>query len=103
MFEYVEIATTVLLLVLFAAAEIYRLSAPKRGRLISCEPIAGGLGGYNAKVELKSGDVADVYISPCVMCAGRLEVGSEVIVHKTKNGLVASVPLVCSLENGRCG
>jgi len=99
MFEYVEFATTILLFAMFLASEIYRLRAPDRGRVVECEPIAGGLGGFQAKVELKSGRIADVYISPCVMCAGKLTKGSEVIVHKTKRGLIASTPLACSRKS----
>jgi len=96
MIGYVELATTILLFIAFLAAEIYRLRSPDRGRIVECESIAGGLGGYRAKVRLYSGELVEVYISPCVACAGKLSCGSEVIVHRTRQGLVASTPLACS-------
>lgn len=99
MTEYLEIATFVLLLIFFAACEIYRLKAPVRGKINSITPIAGGLGGYQAKVKLPAGNEEEVYISSCVMCAGRLSCGSEVLVHKTKDRKIASAPVVCRLKD----
>lgn len=95
MTEYIEIATFIFLLIFFIVIEIYRLKASERGKISSMESIAGGLGGYQAKVKLYSGKEEKVYISPCVMCAGKFTKGSEVIVHRTKNRNVASAPLVC--------
>jgi len=96
MIDYVEIATFIFLFIFFAATEIYRLKTPERGIIRAIEPIAGGLGGYQAKVKLHTGKEEEVYISPCVMCAGRFILGSEVLVHRTKDRTVASAPLVCS-------
>lgn len=96
---YLEIATFVLLLIFFFACEIYRLKAPMRGVISSITPIAGGLGGYQAKVKLPSGNEEEVYISSCVMCANKLTCGSEVLIHKIKNKKIASAPLVCKLKD----
>ena len=98
MAEYLELGTTILLFIFFAAFEIYRLTRPARGKIIGIEPIAYGLGGYEAEVELETGKIVKAYVSTCTMCAGRLTEGSEVIVHKTKDGFVVSLPIACKCK-----
>jgi hypothetical protein len=93
-YNFVYIASAVVLLAGMAAAEIYRWRRGAAGRIVEIETdrIAFGLGAARAAVELDSGETVDAAVPGCVQCLGRLRPGDRVRVNDTRDGYVVGLP-----------
>jgi hypothetical protein len=91
----IEQATIVFLVLIFAAAEIFRFMRGRRG-VIVCEEDAGfpgiALPVTTVKVKLESGDEVTASMNCCTACLGRLKVGDEVRVSNSRDGYVVDLP-----------
>ncbi len=91
----IEHATVIFLVMVFAAAEIFRLMRGSRG-VIVCEE-DGGFPGValpvtTVKVKLESGDEVAASMNCCTACLGRLKIGDEVRVSHSQDGYVVDLP-----------
>ncbi len=91
-----EYFTSVLLLGVFIAAEVYRAIASRKGFIVGFkvmdEPGQSLSFGTTAHVKLKNGDDVYANISPCTMCLGRLGIGEEVRVIPSGRGYLVDLP-----------
>lgn len=97
-----EYITLLFLMIIFAAAEIYRAAHGKRGVILDLEdsPVATLLLPVtNVRVKLEDGHEVSAQVNCCTACLGRLRVGDEVRVSDTRNGYVVELPW---LNRSRC-
>ncbi len=91
----IEQATVVFLVIVFAAAEIFRLVRGRRG-VIVCEEDAGfpgiALPVTTVRVRMESGDEVTASMNCCTACLGRLKVGDDVRVSNSRDGYVVDLP-----------
>lgn len=87
-----EYATTLILFVLFVAAEIYRLKRGRPGVIVSMNDSEIPLPVSTVTVRLRAGDVVTAQLNCCTACLGRLEVGDEVRVGASREGYVVDLP-----------
>jgi hypothetical protein len=91
----IEQATIVFLVLVFAAAEIFRFMRGRRG-VIVCEEDSGfdgiALPVTTVRVKLESGDEVTAFMNCCTACLGRLKVGDEVRVLNSRDGYVVDLP-----------
>ena len=91
----IEQATLVFLVIVFAAAEIFRFMRGRRG-VIVCEEDAGlpgiALPVTAVRVKLESGDEVTASMNCCTACLGRLKVGDEVRVSNSRDGYLVDLP-----------
>lgn len=93
----IEYATVIFLIVVFVAAEIYRSTRGVRGvissvRDVGIDPILLPVTPVN--VRLESGDEITANLNCCTACLGRLKIGDQVRVSKSKDGYVVDLPWV---------
>jgi len=98
----IEYATVIFLIVVFVAAEIYRSTRGVRGvissvRDVGIDPILLPVTPVN--VRLESGDEITANVNCCTACLGRLKIGDQVRVCKSKEGYVVDLPWI---QNGTC-
>jgi hypothetical protein len=90
-----EHATLFFLVIVFLAAEVFRVARGKRGILLSLNEQ-----GYDsvmvsvikARIGMHDGNVIEADINSCTACIGRLKVGDEVRVTDSGQGFVADLP-----------
>ncbi|MGB6065833.1 MAG: hypothetical protein WBG50_13595 [Desulfomonilaceae bacterium] len=92
---HIEQATVFFLVIVFAAAEVYRMLRGRRGVLVSEDN--QGLPGIalpvtSVKVRLESGDEVTATMNCCTACLGRLKIGDEVRVSDSSDGYVVDLP-----------
>jgi len=87
-----EHATTLILIVFFAAAEIYRLKRGLRGVLVSVNDPGIFLPVTSVKVRLRTGGEVTAQLNCCTACLGRLQIGDEVRVAASREGYVVDLP-----------
>jgi hypothetical protein len=91
----IEHATIIFLVIVFAAAEIFRLMRGRRG-VIVCEEDCGlpgiALPVTKVRVKLESGDEVAASMNCCTACLGRLKIGDEVRVSHSREGYVVDLP-----------
>lgn len=91
----IEQATVVFLVIVFAAAEIFRLMRGSRG-VIVCEEDEGfpgiALPVTTVRVRLESGDEVTAAMNCCTACLGRFKMGDEVRVSHSRDGYVVDLP-----------
>jgi hypothetical protein len=91
----IEQATVLFLVIVFAAAEIFRFMRGRRG-VIVCEEDAGfpgiALPVTSVRVRLESGDEVTASMNCCTACLGRLKIGDEVRVSNSRDGYVVDLP-----------
>ncbi len=88
-------ATLLFLIVLFASAEVYRLSRGMRGEIVSMVDMGlpgMGLPVMKVQVLLSRGDHVIADLACCTACLGRLQVGDQVKVRQSKDGYVVELP-----------
>jgi hypothetical protein len=91
----IEQATVLFLVIVFAAAELFRLLWGSRG-VIVCEE-DGAIPGITllvttVKVKLENGDEVTASMNCCTACLGRLKIGDEVRVSRSREGYVVDLP-----------
>jgi hypothetical protein len=94
--------TLLFLVLIFAAAEIYRATRAKRGVILAVEssPVASLLLPVtNVRVRLGDGSEISAQVNCCTACLGRLRVGDEVRLSDTRSGYVVELPW---LNRSRC-
>ena len=87
--------TLVFLIVVFAAAEIYRLTHGMRGVIVAMEdsPVAALLMPVTTvRVRLGDGREVRAQLNCCTACLGRLGVGDQVRVSDSRSGYVVELP-----------
>lgn len=97
-----EYITLLFLVIIFAAAEIYRAIHGKRGVILALEdsPVATLLLPVTSvRVKLGDGSEVSARMNCCTACLGRLRVGDEVRVSDTRDGYVVELPW---LTRSRC-
>ena len=91
----IEQATVVFLVIVFAAAEIFRFMRGRRG-VIVCEEDSGfngiALPVTTVRVKLDSGDEVKASMNCCTACLGRLKIGDEVRVSNSRDGYLVDLP-----------
>ncbi len=92
---HIEQATVLFLVMVFAAAEVYRLVRGRRGVIVSEDD--SGLAGIalpvtSVKVRLECGDEVTATMNCCTACLGRLKIGDEVRVSDSSDGYVVDLP-----------
>jgi hypothetical protein len=91
----IEQATVVFLVIVFAAAEIFRFMRGRRG-VIVCEEDAGfpgiALPVTTVRVKLENGDEVTASMNCCTACLGRLKIGDEVRVSNSRDGYLVDLP-----------
>lgn len=90
-----EFLTTVLLVLVFIAAELYRVFWSQRGVILSLKERDAGVlftAGATACIRLADGNEITLDIPPCTLCLGRLCVGEEVRVTRSKSGYSVDLP-----------
>jgi len=90
-----EQITLVFLVMVFAAAEIYRARRSLRGVIVAVQN--DGLSSvlmpvFNVRVRLKDGEEVTAAVNCCTACLGRFKVGDEVRVANTRDGYVVDLP-----------
>ncbi len=93
----IEYATVIFLIVVFVAAEIYRATRGVRGVIssvkdIGIDPIL--LPVTPVKVRLEDGVEITANLNCCTACLGRLKIGDQVRVCRSKEGYVVDLPWV---------
>ncbi len=91
----IEQATVVFLVIVFAAAEIFRLMRGSRGVIVreEGEEIPGiALLMTTVRVRLESGEEVTASMNCCTACLGRLKIGDEVRVSQSHDGYVVDLP-----------
>lgn len=91
----IEQATIAFLVIVFAAAEVYRLMRGSRGVIVREED--GGFPGIalpitTVRVRMENGDEVPASMNCCTACLGRLKVGDEVRVSHSSDGYVVDLP-----------
>jgi|SRR5271157_876489 hypothetical protein len=91
----IEQATIVFLVLIFAAAEIFRFMRGRRGVIVREED--AGLPGIalpvtTVRVRMESGDEVTASMNCCTACLGRLKIGDEVRVSDSRDGYVVDLP-----------
>lgn len=87
-----DYATTLILLVFFAAAEIYRLKRGRRGVIVSMNDPGMLLPVTSVTVRLGDGDEVTAQLNCCTACLGQLKIGDEVRVAPSREGYVIDLP-----------
>jgi hypothetical protein len=91
----IEHITLAFLVIVFAAAEVYRLMRGSRGVIVREED--GGFPGIalpvtTVRVRLETGDEVAASMNCCTACLGRLKIGDEVRVSHSRDGYVVDLP-----------
>jgi hypothetical protein len=91
----IEQATVLFLVIVFAAAEIFRFMRGRRGIIVREED--AGLSGIalpvtTVRVKLESGDEVTASMNCCTACLGRLKIGDEVRVSNSRDGYLVDLP-----------
>ena len=98
----IEYATVIFLIVFFIAAEIYRSTRGVRGVIASVkdvgiDPILLPITPVN--VRLENGEEVTANVNCCTACLGRLQIGDQVRVSRSKEGYVVDLPWI---QNKTC-
>jgi|GEM_PF-468019 len=90
-----EHATMVFLVLVFAAAEIYRSLRGVRGVIVGIDDSDFGpvtLPVMAARVKIDGAEEVTATLNCCTACLGRLRVGDRVRVHESTDGYVIDLP-----------
>lgn len=90
-----EQGTLLFLVMIFFAAEIFRVARGTRGVLLSLTDPGHDLESaalIAARVKLRDGTVIDAGLNYCTACMGRLRVGDEVRVTNSREGYILDLP-----------
>jgi hypothetical protein len=90
-----EQATLLFLVMIFLAAEVFRIARGTRGVLLSLTDPSHDLASatlITATVKLPDGTVIDAGLNYCTACMGRLRVGDEVRVTNSREGYILDLP-----------
>jgi hypothetical protein len=90
-----EYATTVFLVFVFIAAEVYRSVRGQRGVILSVEEGALAqilLPEVRVGVRLNDGRDVSATLNGCTLCLGRLKIGDQVRVSPSRDGYVVDLP-----------
>ena len=90
-----EQATLVFLIMMFAAAEIFRARRALRGVIVAVEDnrfCPAPMPIIHVRVRLRDGEEVTAALNCCTACLGRFNVGDEVRVANTKDGYVVDLP-----------
>ena len=91
----IEYATVLFLVVVFIAAEVYRMRRAKTGRIVGFEDQGVALVALpmmKVQVRLDDGATVQAHLSSCTACLGRLQIGDAVRVSPTRDGWVVDLP-----------
>ncbi|MGB9617611.1 MAG: hypothetical protein ACP5M0_11550 [Desulfomonilaceae bacterium] len=99
--------TTLSLVAVFLAAELYRCFGSRRGVILdlkSDERVAA-LNSATALIRLEDGNEIAAEIPPCTLCLGRLGIGEEVRVIRGARGYSVDLPWFLRSRRSRlaCG
>ena len=90
-----EHATLLFLVTVFLMAEIYRVRRQTSGRIIRLDdggiPVEA-LPMMSVLVKLRDGREVAAALNSCTACLGRLKIGDEVRVSRTRDGWVVDLP-----------
>ncbi len=86
--------TTVLLVAVFLAAEVYRCVGSRRGviLLLNVDETSASFHCSTALIRLDDGNEITAEVPPCTLCLGRLGVGEEVRVIRGGRGYSVDLP-----------
>jgi hypothetical protein len=90
-------ATTVFLVVVFAAAEFYRFRRRITGTILEILPMGGdseGIAGACLQVETSEAGEVTAFISGCQMCISPVGIGEMVSLIPGPNGYVVKTPWI---------
>lgn len=90
----IDTITTIFLLLLFASAEIYRITRGLPATVIAVEN-KGSLTSLvhgRIRVRLMNGEETSATMDACTGCMGRIDIGSEVRVLKCRDGYNVFLP-----------
>lgn len=98
----IENVTVIFLVVVFIAAEVYRMTRGERGvissvRDVGIDPILLPVTPVN--VRLENGAEITANVNCCTACLGRLKIGDQVRVCRSKEGYVVDLPWI---QNRTC-
>lgn len=99
-------ATLIFLVLVFAAAEIYRIRRGQPGVIVSVGENSFGpipLPVMHVGVRLATGTEVSASMDCCTACLGRLAIGDEVRVYRSREGFKVALPWVRSGNTGKCG
>jgi hypothetical protein len=99
-----EYITLLFLIFIFAAAEVYRIKRGCRGVITAVNDYGLPsivLPAVQLRVRLTDGQHVTATATSCVACIGRLKIGDEVRVCRTKDGYAADLPWLRSRECSR--
>ncbi len=98
----IEYATVIFLIVVFVAAEIYRATRGVRGVISSVGDIGIDptiLPVTPVNIRLENGSEITANVNCCTACLGRLKIGDQVRVCKSKEGYMVDLPWI---QNRTC-
>ncbi len=93
----IEYATVLFLVVVFVAAEVYRMRRAKTGRIVDFEDQGVALVALpmmKVQVRLDDGAIVQAHLNSCTACLGRLQIGDAVRVSPSRDGWVVDLPWV---------
>jgi hypothetical protein len=106
----IEMITTAFVVLVFLAAEVYRIARGRRATIEFIEPILGcELAGLRLRVRLDDGATVWAQSDPCTACMGHFRIGDSVRVTRFKDefkihlpwGLGRTVPTCKSVKSRR--
>jgi hypothetical protein len=90
-----EQATLVFLVMIFAAAEIFRARRALRGVIVAVQDDvwwSAAMPVIHVRVRLNGGEEVTAALNCCTACLGRFNLGDEVRVANTRDGYVVDLP-----------
>jgi hypothetical protein len=99
-------ATLIFLVLVFVAAEVYRLRRGQPAVIVAVGDSSFGplpLPVMQVDVRLSGGAQVSATLDCCTACLGRLKVGDEVRVYRAREGYKVALPWIRSGNSRSCG